>query len=302
MIQYNKGLFLYNGDAGPDQMNEKLSVALPVLSQHVEELRVVQTKSPEDLKEKCKEYGEEVEVIYILGGDGTVHDSVNALAQLENRPVIGVLPGGTCNDFTRMLGMPQNIKAAAQALVDGRVAPVDVGEIQNEGYFLNFWGIGLVTDTSLNIDPAQKDRFGVLSYFISAVKTMNASEPSHYKITIDQDDVYEEEGVMALVMNGQYIGTRYVPVPGLNVNDGKLDVLVVKNSNLSTFKELINMNQPGKDTDDLKGIFHRQASEVKIETENEQEVDTDGEIYLKTPGHIKVLPNHLRMIFHQTQQ
>lgn len=299
MTQYKSGLFVYNGDAGANQLEDKLSQTLPVLSQNVEELKVVQTKSKEDLIEKCKHYGEQVDVLYILGGDGTVHDCVNALAPLEKSPVIGVLPGGTCNDFTRMLGLPQNLHEAALALSKGREAPVDIGQV-GEKYFLNFWGIGLVTDISGNINPDQKDRLGVLSYFISAFKKMNETEPFQYKITIDGKDTYEEEGVMVLVLNGRYIGTRQIPVPSLYVNDGKLDVLVVKNSNLQSFQELLKMNQAGTDSDKFQQLFHVQAEEVAIETEEPKKVDTDGEIYMSTPGHIKNLPNHLRMIFNES--
>jgi len=294
VTQYQIGVFLYNGSAGPNQLNDKLAAALPILSQNVEKLSVVQTTSRKDLIEKVKHYGEEVEVLYILGGDGTVHDCVNAIVDVEHQPAIGILPGGTCNDFTRMLGIPQNVGQAAHALVNGRVEPVDLGQV-GDRYFLNFWGIGLVTETSINIDPDQKNRFGVLSYFISAFKTMNEANTFTYKLKVDGVE-YEEEGVMILVLNGRFIGTRQIPVPSLYVNDGNLDVLVVKNSNLKTFRELLSLNQPRTDSESFQELFHTQGKEIEVETDEEMDVDTDGEIYLKTPGSIKVLPNHLRMI------
>lgn len=297
MTQYKTGAFLYNGAAGPDQLNEKLAVALPVLSQNVERLSVVQTLSREDLIQKVKEYGEAVEVLYILGGDGTVHDCVNAIVDVEDQPVIGILPGGTCNDFARMLGLPQNVGQAAQALVNGKETPVDLGHVDDQ-YFLNFWGIGLVTKTSENINPNQKNIFGVLSYFISAFKSMNATDTFSYKLTVDGVE-YEEEGVMILVLNGRFIGTRQIPVPSLYVNDGNLDVLVVRNSNLQTFKELISLNQPWSDSESFQQLFHTQGKDIKIETDKEMDVDTDGEIYSKTPGHIKVVPNKLRMLMNE---
>lgn len=297
MIQYQTGVFIYNGSAGPNELNGKLAASLPVLAQHVENLSVLQTKSREDLIEKVKAYGEKVEVLFLLGGDGTVHDCVNALMELEHQPVIGLLPGGTCNDFTRMLGIPQNIGQAANALVNGREGPVDLGKVDDR-YFLNFWGIGLVTETSINIDPYQKDRFGVLSYFISAFKTMNDSNTFTYKLKVDGIE-YEEEGVMILVLNGRFIGTRQIPVPSLYVNDGSLDVLVVKNSNLKTFRELLTLNQPWTDSESFQELFHTQGKNIEVETKKELDVDTDGEIYLKTPGKMTVLPNQLRMIFHE---
>lgn len=295
MTQYQTGAFIYNGSAGSDQLNGKLAAAIPVLSENVENLSVVQTRSRDDLIKKVKRLGEEVEVLYILGGDGTVHDCVNAIVEVEHQPIIGVLPGGTCNDFTRMLGIPQNVGQAANALVNGRVSPVDLGQVGDQ-YFLNFWGIGLVTDTSVNINSDQKGRFGVLSYFISALKTMNDANPFTYRMKVDGEE-YEDEGVMILVLNGRFIGTRQIPVPSLYVNDGYLDVLVVKNSNLKTFRELLSLNQPWVDSEAFQELFHIQGKEIEIETKEEMDVDTDGEIYMRTPGHIKVSPNQLQMIF-----
>ncbi|WP_054637253.1 acylglycerol kinase family protein [Thalassobacillus sp. C254] len=52
----------------------------------------------------------EVELILIYGGDGTVHECLNGLKEINPSPVIGVLPGGTANDFSRSLNVPQNIK------------------------------------------------------------------------------------------------------------------------------------------------------------------------------------------------
>ncbi|MDO7485700.1 diacylglycerol kinase family protein [Peribacillus frigoritolerans] len=67
------------------------------------------------------EYGEEMEVVFVLGGDGTVHEFVNGLSPLWRRPLFGNLPGGTSNDFSRTLKIPQNVRQAAQALVNGKV-------------------------------------------------------------------------------------------------------------------------------------------------------------------------------------
>ncbi|MFJ7932418.1 diacylglycerol kinase family protein [Peribacillus sp. NPDC096448] len=44
-----------------------------------------------------------------------------AFHPLWRRPLFGILPGGTSNDFSRTLKTPQNVRQAAQALVNGKV-------------------------------------------------------------------------------------------------------------------------------------------------------------------------------------
>ncbi|TGB01848.1 YegS/Rv2252/BmrU family lipid kinase [Halobacillus salinus] len=294
MPRYEKGLFIFNGNAGNKEMEPQLSQVLPVIAQAVKQLTSIQTESIDELKDVCQQYGSEVDVMIILGGDGTVHECINSLAELEKRPVIGILPGGTCNDFSRMMDMPQNLQQAARALVEGEEQPVDVGRTERN-YFLNFWGIGLVTQTSFNIDEGQKARFGVLSYFISALKTMNQADPFEFKIDVDGEKV-EGEAVMVVVMNGRFIGTRPLPVPAIDVSDGKFDVLIIKNSNLTLFKELMTMGQPGTDESRFQELHHRQGKKIKIEIDSVQEVDMDGEIKGSTPAHIEVLPEHFTFL------
>ncbi|MFQ3545142.1 YegS/Rv2252/BmrU family lipid kinase [Halobacillus rhizosphaerae] len=294
MPRYNKGLFIYNGNAGSDDLEAKLSQTLPILTQEVKELSVLQTKSLEELKQVCSSRAREVDVLFILGGDGTIHECINSLAEMDNLPVIGILPGGTCNDFSRILDIPQNMEQAARAIIQGKEHTIDAGKT-NAGYFLNFWGIGLVTQTSFNIDKDQKSKFGVLSYFISALKTMNQAEPFSFKLKVDEEEI-SGEAVMILVLNGQFIGTREIPIPSINLQDGKFDVLIVKNSNLTVFRELLMMGQPGAENRNFQELSHMQGQRIEIEANPSQDVDMDGEIKGEAPSSIEVLSNHFTFL------
>ncbi|SFK36467.1 lipid kinase, YegS/Rv2252/BmrU family [Halobacillus dabanensis] len=294
MPRYQSGVFLYNGNKGENEIGTALGQTLPIISEEVKELKVIQTSSLEDLREVCRSYGPEVEVFFIYGGDGTVHEVINCLAPLEQRPVIGVLPGGTCNDFSRVMDTPQRLEQAARGIIEGEELTVDVGKTEND-YFLNFWGIGLVTQTSFNIDENQKNRLGVLSYFISALKTMNQADSFDYKIKID-GEMIEGEAVMILVMNGQFIGTRRLPVPSIDMQDGLFDVLIVKNSNLTLFRELMTMGRPQTDPSEFQELYHIQGEKLKVDVQYTQEVDMDGEIKGETPESMQVLPNHFTVL------
>ncbi|MCA0972811.1 YegS/Rv2252/BmrU family lipid kinase [Halobacillus litoralis] len=294
MARFEKGVLIYNGNEEANEIDPQLSQTLPVIAQAVQQLTVIQTQSLDHLKEVCQSFGSEVDIFIILGGDGTIHECINYLAELEKRPVIGVLPGGTCNDFSRMLDMPQNLQQAAQAIVDGEEQQIDAGLTEN-GYFMNFWGIGLVTKTSFNIDENQKQRFGVLSYFISALKTVNQADPFEFKITVDGETM-EGEAVMVLVMNGRFIGTRPLPVQSIQSDDGQFDVLIVKNSNLTLFKELMTMSQPGTDESRFQELHHKQGKKIRIEVDAVEDIDMDGEIKGNTPAELEVLPGHFTFI------
>ncbi|RFU70195.1 YegS/Rv2252/BmrU family lipid kinase [Bacillus sp. V59.32b] len=294
-MKWKKGMLIYHQNAGKGKIEKALKDCLPILSPNIEEFLLIQTREQGDGERLCQKHGEDMDVIFILGGDGTVHECINGLSGLENRPLIGILPGGTCNDMSRALNIPQNIRRAAVALVEGETVQIDVGKT-GSNYFINFWGIGLITKTSNNIDPQEKNTLGKISYFLSALRTINESEPFHFKMSYDGNSI-EDEAIMILTVNGNYIGTNMLPFPLIKPNDGLLDVIIVKNSNLGIFKEIMEMKRTlGESTDSDSGVLYFQAKEIQIVTDEELDADMDGEIYQKTPADISILKHHLSML------
>ncbi|WP_404451188.1 YegS/Rv2252/BmrU family lipid kinase [Virgibacillus necropolis] len=294
MVQYEEGLFLYNGNAGSDDLEQKLEQTLPTITKAIKKLTIIQTKTIDEAKKTCIDFAESVDIIVILGGDGTIHACINSIAPLEKRPIIGILPGGTSNDFSRMLGTSQNLKQAAEGIAQGDIVDIDLGKTRDR-YFLNFWGIGFVSEASQNIDPDQKKSFGVLSYYMSTLRTVNQAETFTYTIKTDAE-IYDGEAVLILVLNGRFMGTKELPVTTADPSDGKMDVLIIKTPNLASFREFLSMNKPTTDTNQLSEVIHFQAKSLEIETDLEKEVDMDGEVNGTTPESITMLHNHLKMV------
>lgn len=300
-MNWNKGLLIYNGKAGQKNLDKTLGICVTTLSPHIKQLILMPTQEPKDAVEICRQYGEEVDIVIILGGDGTVHECVNGLAHLKNKPVVGILPSGTCNDFSRELGMSQNIRRAAEELLMGNTKEIDVGKV-DQRYFLNFWGIGLIANTSTNINPIEKNTLGKISYFLSAIRTLNETDSFSFKVQYDEQ-VIEDEAIMILISNGGYVGTNRLPFKGINSSDGLLDVIIVKNSNLAVFKEVL-LNKkyevPHEQTD--RDVIYFQAKSVNVSTTQERIADTDGELYMHTPAKISLLPAHLTFLCGENQR
>jgi len=294
MVYFDKAVLFYNKNAGDADMEQKLAQTVPVLSQSIKELILIHTESEEDLQNRCREAASVADLIIILGGDGTVHTAINSIAPLEKRPVLAILPGGTSNDFSRTLNTSQKLDEAARSLVQGKIVPVDIGKT-NENFFLNFWGIGLVSDTSKNVDETQKANLGVLSYFMSTLRTIREAESFTYEIQADGEK-REGEAVLIFVLNGRFVGTRRLPIDSLDPQDGKADVLIARNSNLASLRELMSLQNPEADVSQFTELDHFRTSELDIRTGTPKEIDMDGEMYAKTPSHIQVLPGHLQFL------
>lgn len=274
MQTFNRAIYLVNGNMDDAQIEQELNQTLPKLAASIKQLKIIQTNDLEELVSCSREAAEHIDLLIIHGGDGTIHQVINSIAPLPKRPTVAIIPGGTCNDFSRMLGLPQNLKKAAAVIADGKTASIDLGQYE-DSYFLNFWGVGLIADASNNIDEDQKARLGVLSYFISTMRTVNQAEPFAFEMEIDGARL-AGEAVMILVMNGRFIGTREFAGPDIRPDDGKLHVIFVKNSNLTSFKELLQIKQDKTVLSDLtevdileaeKSAFILQPASLSIWTE-----------------------------------
>ncbi|PYZ92344.1 lipid kinase [Salipaludibacillus keqinensis] len=291
---YQKGFLLYNDKAGQDDGQKNVGIAAGILSKKVEELTILKGKAPGDLEKICKEQGERADILFIMGGDGTVHECVNGLVDLNNPPIISILPGGTCNDFARSLNVPMTIAEASVFAVNGKQKKIDIGYM-NDRSFSNFVGIGLITEASENIDQEAKERTGTLSYFMSAMRSMKETTPFKYKINLN-DGEYEGDAVMIVAMNGAFIGTRALPFEDISLEDGKLNLFIVKEGGIAIFREWFQRKGLFGQENVSENVTVMKGDQILMETEQPMKADSDGEIYLETPLKIGVKAQHLSFI------
>ncbi|SDI50463.1 diacylglycerol/lipid kinase family protein [Alteribacillus bidgolensis] len=288
---FKSALLLINGNYAQDDIQKNIEPTAGILASHIEEVVIRQTQYKGHTEKICKEAGNQYEAIFIIGGDGTLHECVNGLADLDNPPVTGILPGGTCNDFSRSLQIPQPLKRAAETLIKGQVRYLDIGKM-NDRYFLNFYGIGLIAETSENINENLKGVFGKVSYFISALQMVNNTRPFSFTLETKEQTV-EGEAVMVLISNGNVIGTNKLPFQNNVMDDGEFDIFIISEGGAALLREYFNAKNPFAWEADQSDIQHYRSSYVRLETPQPMKADTDGELYMKTPVTINNLHQKL---------
>ncbi|WP_160723217.1 diacylglycerol/lipid kinase family protein [Bacillus sp. USDA818B3_A] len=293
-MRFERALLIYNGNAGKKDMKQALGLSVPILSSHISNLMIMPTQRINHAKEICEQYGSEIDLVIILGGDGTVHECINGLSNLDHRPMIGILPAGTCNDFSRSLMVDQDIATAAEQIIHGKSMPVDILKVDDH-YCLNFWGTGLIAETSNNIRQTEKHHLGKISYMLSAIRTMKDMDPFHYVLDIDGERK-EGEALLIIAINGNYIGTRKLPFQAISYNDGLADVFIIKHTNMTLLKELFTTDITILNNEIIQEMDHYSGKSITIHTQEKQDADMDGEVYTKTPSHINVLKHHLQVL------
>ncbi|MDM8102680.1 MULTISPECIES: diacylglycerol/lipid kinase family protein [Oceanobacillus] len=292
-----KVALIINPNAGKQKLAQQLDKIQSRLTEIFEEVTILQTKKEGDGERFVEKHAEEVDLLIAGGGDGTVFEIMNALVPLKNRPVFAILPGGTCNDFSRTLGISQKPIEALEQIIMQKRMQVDVGKY-GENYFLNFWGIGIISKVAEEMDEANKQVFGRVSYYLNTSRLAFQNEAFALKLHSEEFD-YDEKAELLVVGNGSFLGGIQSFFPNADVQDGKFDVLIVKEAKLKYLKKWLEAkiqdDYPENEKDD--DIIYFRTNRLEVSTSPEQNIDCDGEFLNKTPATIEVLPKHLDMIY-----
>ena len=231
-----KMLFFVNPNAGHAEIRSSLMEVLQIFTEAGYDVTVHPTLSRGDLTDYIARNGEQYDCIVCTGGDGTLNEAVSGLMQLERRPPLGYIPGGTMNDVAASLGLSRDTVQAARDIVAGRPFPVDVGSFGDGRWFLYVAAFGLFTDVPYETPQQDKRVLGRLAYLLNGVRALSEVRPIHVTVTCG-GRVLEEDVLDALVCSTTSVaGFRPHKDLGVSLNDGRFEVVLVRDiKNLTDF-------------------------------------------------------------------
>jgi diacylglycerol kinase (ATP) len=234
-----------------------------------------------------------VDVVAAYGGDGTVMEVAQGLFGSDTP--LAILPGGTANLMSVELGVPKNLAQAAAIAADpkSRVRMVDAGLFGGQTHFLLRVGLGFAARKVEIADRDLKDRFGIMAYSIGALKALGSTETANYRLTLDGQE-YETQGFTCLVDNAGNIGFAGLGLKSILVDDGLLDVIIVRDRRIRSWIAAGAGLSGTKLNPEY--VLHWQAREITIEADPPQPVQMDGEMVGETPVSIRVVPGLVRVL------
>ncbi|MBI3162091.1 MAG: diacylglycerol kinase family lipid kinase [Chloroflexi bacterium] len=279
----------------------------PIAQEFKGELSWSGTVYPTHAIELAKQAAEEgYDLVIAMGGDGTAHEVMNGLMQVpENkRPVMGIVPIGSGNDFAFSNGITQKpAHALAHALKAEDVQAVDMGLLTDEHgrreYFDNTLGIGfdaVVTIRSHKL-PIVK---GFLMYLTAVIQTILLNhDPANVKIETDAE-TWENSVLMVTLCNGPREGGGFMLSPNSKNNDGKMEYVIVnKISRLMMFRlvpEFMNGTHMR-----FKQIRMGGCKKFNLVSDRPLYIHADGEIFTSFGSNLRklsleILPKALRVV------
>jgi diacylglycerol kinase (ATP) len=218
-------VLLTNPTSGRGKGVRTAAIALPRLREagfHVRSL--VGHDADEALDMARRSVAEGVESLVVVGGDGMVHLAVQALAGSETS--LGIIPAGTGNDVARHLGVPRSDpQAAADVVVGSRTRRIDLARIGSQ-HFVTVMAAGFDSKVNERANAMSWPR-GQMRYNLATLAELRVFEPLPYTLELD-GAARKVEAMLVAVGNGPSFGGGLRICHGATVDDGWLDVVIIK--------------------------------------------------------------------------
>lgn len=167
-------------------------------------------------------------LVIAVGGDGTVHEVINGLMQVPDglRPMLGIVPVGSGNDFAHSIGIPMNSVKALEQIYTGQPRSIDLGVFEIEHgkreYFNNTFGMGF--DATVTIRTHRLTHIhGFMMYLVAVLQTIALNHVAPRMQIMTDEATWEEQTMMLVVCNGPREGGGFLVAPQANASDGFLN-------------------------------------------------------------------------------
>ncbi|MBN2117700.1 MAG: diacylglycerol kinase family lipid kinase [Anaerolineales bacterium] len=243
--------------------------------------------------------------VIAMGGDGTVHEVVNGLMKVPERirPILGVVPAGSGNDFSHAIGTPTNPAEALVRALEGEASAVDLGMMTDERghqeYFDNTIGIGFDTIVTIHSRRLPVVR-GFVLYLTAVIQTILLNH-NFMRMQIETEDrKWEQSNVLLTMCNGPREGGGFMLAPEAKVDDGILHYAMIRNVSRPMMFRLLPEVMKGTHGR-FKQVTMGSCKKMSVTSDRPMYIHTDGEIYSGFGTEIRkvtfeVLPNALKVV------
>jgi len=293
-----KCLFIINPSSGTKSIHKKLDTMIGqlILERIVYHVDVFYTKQKNDAYNRCICLtNHDYDFIVSVGGDGTVNEIISGLIESQCQIPLALLPAGTVNDFANHFHLPHTTKSFIKMIKDMKIKKVDIGKV-NHQYFANVIACGMFSDISFQVSKDEKTKFGPLAYYITGIRELpkQLSTNMHLHITTDNEDFYEDASLFMITNTSQVGGFKGI-TPDASVQDGLLDLLIIKKCSTTDMIAVIKDYAKG-DHQNSPFTTYLQSSHIQIECDQKLIYDVDGEEGTTFPIDVSVKKQVLNLI------
>ena len=288
-----KHIFLYNPAAGQGDAKTELEAAV---TRHPDcELYV--TRAPRDatryIQQRITEAPDEQICFIACGGDGTINEVASAVASHKNA-CFTVYPCGSGNDFVKIFGGRKRF-LDIDSLLAAEPAPIDILKVDDR-WCVNVFSFGFDTGVLKTMNNVKRKPLmgGQRAYYVGIVHALMKSMKTGCTVTVDGEPFFTGDILLCTFANAQYVGGSFKCAPRAKVDDGLIEVCLVKPISRLSFVKLIGSYTNGTHLEDprMKDIVqYTRAKKLTVESaKGLLPVSLDGEVIERKRFTVEVVP------------
>ena len=212
------------------------------------------------------------QIVVAVGGDGTVNEVVQEVA--GSNTIMAIVPTGSGNGLARHCSIPLSIPEAVKLLANGKMQSIDLGKA-NDIYFISNAGVGFDALVCHTIKET-KSR-GLPMYIRQVVRHYFTYKPASYSIEADGETIHQSAFFLN-VANGKEFGYGFQIAPDATLQDGYLDMILVKSINwFNGFRFVYDGWR--KKLKQNKNCLYIRAKKISIQSNSLRFFQTDGDAW-----------------------
>jgi YegS/Rv2252/BmrU family lipid kinase len=250
------------------------------------------TKYPKHATKLAKAAADKYDLIIAAGGDGTINEVINGLA--ESKATLVIIPFGSTNVLACELGIPNNPKEAAELITKGKKIEMDLGHAitgKESRYFSMMLEVGPFAQVIKKTTPEFKRKWGRFAYPFGLIKLLFRYK--WHEIYVKHE--FDSTGYFVIMANIKYYAGEYEIADKANKRDGLLDLVIIDRKNPWDIIALIFSFAVGKENRFLRKEYY-QTKEADIYSHHKMQIQVDGEVLGITPVKVKIIPKALNVI------
>lgn len=239
------------------------------------------------------------DAVVAAGGDGTLFEVLNGVLRNPgtHKPALGLIPNGTGNAFMKELGLrTSDWRKAIDIIALNKARTIDVGRLQAQGqtwHFLNIVGMGFIADIAAT--AVRLKWLGNSAYTVAVLLRLPWLKAQRLSLDID-GKLVEREGVFVEVANSSYTGTSFLIAPKARLDDGLLDVVLLKRISRIGLLRLFRTVFDGSHLRHPQ-VEYLQVRSITVTEPIPGQLVPDGEILGRSPASFECLPGAVRFLW-----
>jgi YegS/Rv2252/BmrU family lipid kinase len=289
-----KHLFIINPFAGKGRTLKYIDEIKNAFREMKEEYFIEITKYPSHASLIAEEYSSKGDFrIYSVGGDGTLNEVLNGMA--DSNSSLAIIPAGSGNDFIRSIYKRNHMRDILKSTINGTEKLIDIGMV-NGRYFINISSVGIDAFIVVNSLRMKKLPFipGKMAYILGIINALIRYSGSETEINFD-GEIMKLKFLLLAVANGKYYGGGMLVTPQAQVDDGMFDICLVKDMSrlkiLRVFPKLIKGVHGS-----LKEVSFRRCNKVIINSKDTIPMNVDGEIEHVNQIVFEIIPKKIKIV------